>query len=90
LLTGNWATIRFERQTLGTLAQFRHIFATLRDEIPATVFHIRLLEDMAECYAAAHKRKGHALQCGKAQHLAKLAEASSRASQARANPRADR
>ena len=58
------------------LAQFRHIFATLRDEIPATVFHIRLLEDMAECYAAAHKAES-ATRCSvEAQRLAKLAEAS--------------
>jgi GT2 family glycosyltransferase/glycosyltransferase involved in cell wall biosynthesis/2-polyprenyl-3-methyl-5-hydroxy-6-metoxy-1,4-benzoquinol methylase len=58
------------------LAQFRHVFATLRGEIPATVYHIRLLGDMADCYAALRRDEDAARSRGEAQRLAKLAEAS--------------
>ena len=58
------------------LAQFRHVFATLRGEIPATVYHIRLLDDMAGCYGAL-RREEEAARCREeAQRLAKFAEAS--------------
>ena len=41
-----------EGQHAKALVQFRHIFMTLRGEVPATVLHARLLADMAECYSA--------------------------------------
>jgi glycosyltransferase involved in cell wall biosynthesis/2-polyprenyl-3-methyl-5-hydroxy-6-metoxy-1,4-benzoquinol methylase len=58
------------------LEQFRHVFATLRDEIPATVFHIRLLEDMSACYTAMHNTESASRCRTEAQRLAKLASAS--------------
>jgi GT2 family glycosyltransferase/SAM-dependent methyltransferase/glycosyltransferase involved in cell wall biosynthesis len=39
------------------LAQFRHIFASLRGQLPDTVFHRRLLSDMAAAYHAVHDTK---------------------------------
>lgn len=58
------------------LEQFRHIFATLRDEIPTTVFHVRLLEEMSACYTAMHNTE-RASRCRKeAERLAKIASTS--------------
>jgi GT2 family glycosyltransferase/glycosyltransferase involved in cell wall biosynthesis len=34
------------------LTHFRHTFTSLRGELPATVFHTSLLEDLASCYKA--------------------------------------
>lgn len=39
-------------RTVEALQQFRHIFSTLRGEIPPTVLHGQLLQDMAACYEA--------------------------------------
>jgi len=58
------------------LEQFRHIFATLRDEIPFTAFHIQLLEDMSVCYTAMHNTENAARCRAEAQRLAKLGAAS--------------
>ena len=55
------------------LAQFRHIFLTLRGELPASVLHVRLLEEMAECYTKLGNAKGAARCQAEAQRLAKKA-----------------
>jgi GT2 family glycosyltransferase/glycosyltransferase involved in cell wall biosynthesis len=64
-----------EGKHTAALEQFRHIFATLRGEIPATVFHIRLLKNMADCYAAMNSEENAARCRAEADRLAKIADA---------------
>jgi GT2 family glycosyltransferase/2-polyprenyl-3-methyl-5-hydroxy-6-metoxy-1,4-benzoquinol methylase/glycosyltransferase involved in cell wall biosynthesis len=59
-----------------SLEQYRHIFATLRDEIPATVFHIRLMEEMAECHTALRNVESAARCRAESERLAKIVETS--------------
>lgn len=55
------------------LEQYRHIFMTLRGEIPANALHLRLMEEMAECYDKTGNAKS-AERCRKeAQRLRKTA-----------------
>jgi len=85
LATGNWATISLQRaNTRKRSRSSATFFATLRDEIPATVFHIRLLEDMAECYRPPTRRKAPRTAVWKRSTLPSSPRRRSRASQARA------
>lgn len=52
---GYWQLGRrhLDQQSPGAaLAQFRHVFATLRGHVPHTALHATLLKDMARCYRA--------------------------------------
>ncbi len=52
------------------LEQFRHIFMTLRGEIPACTIYTRLLEEMAECYTKLGNAEHASVCCAQAKRLA--------------------
>lgn len=65
-----------QRRYAEAVEQFRHIFATLRGEVPAMNLHIRLLADMAECYSALGRENDAARCAGESERLGKLAASS--------------
>jgi len=58
------------------LEQFRHIFMTLRADVPATVLHHRLLADMAKCYCELGREEAASRCTCEVERLAKLAVSS--------------
>ncbi len=64
--------LRLQGKHAEALEQFRHIFMTLRGEIPATIFHHSLMREMAECYTALENSSRASLCQAEAGRIAKL------------------